>query len=126
MSFSSLAAALPLIQDGRLRAVAVTSRERMPQLPDVAPLSEGAPELKNYELLNWFALFGTGGTPDAVVTRLNGIVNTALKDKAIADKLEVQGIVPRPLAPAEFRAFVKAETEKFGTIIQQANIKADN
>jgi len=126
MSFASLAAALPLIQDGRLRPVAVTSRERMPQLPDVAPLSEGAPELKGYELLNWFALFGTGGMPDAVVTRINDIVNTALKDKSIADKLEVQGIVPRPLAPAEFRAFVRAETEKFGAIIQQANIKAEN
>ena len=57
MSFSSLAAALPLIQDGKLRAVAVTSRERMPQLPDVAPLAEAAPELKDYELLNWFGLF---------------------------------------------------------------------
>jgi tripartite-type tricarboxylate transporter receptor subunit TctC len=126
MSFASLAAALPLIQDGRVRPVAVTSRERMPQLPDVAPLAEGAPELKDYELLNWFALFATGGTPDAVVARLNGIVNTALKDKTIADKLEVQGIVPRPLSPAEFRAFVQAETEKFGKIIQQANIRAEN
>src|SRR5262245_10682184 len=126
MSFSSLAAALPLIQDGRLRAVAVTSRERMPQLPDVAPLSEGAPELKDYELLNWFALFATGGTPGPVVTRLNGIVNTSLKDKAIAEKLDVQGIVPRPLQPAEFSAFVRSETEKFGKIIQQANIKAEN
>src|SRR5213079_695884 len=59
MSFSSLAAALPLMQDGRLRAVAVTSRERMPQLPDVAPLAEGAPGLAGYELLNWFGMFGT-------------------------------------------------------------------
>ncbi len=63
MSFSSLAAALPLIKAGKLRAVAVTSRERMPQLPDVAPLSEGAPGLKDYELLNWFGMFGTAGTP---------------------------------------------------------------
>src|SRR5260370_26761257 len=60
MSFSSLAAALPLIQDGRLRAVAVTSRERMPQLPDVASFAESVPELKDYELLNWVALFATG------------------------------------------------------------------
>jgi tripartite-type tricarboxylate transporter receptor subunit TctC len=61
MSFSSLGAALPLIQDGRLRAVAVTSRERMPQLPDVAPLSEGAPALAGYELLNWFGVFAPSG-----------------------------------------------------------------
>ncbi|MGA7388078.1 MAG: tripartite tricarboxylate transporter substrate-binding protein, partial [Pseudolabrys sp.] len=62
-SFSSPAAALPLMQAGKIRAVAVTSRERMPQLPDVAPLSEGAPGLSGYELLNWFAMFGTAGTP---------------------------------------------------------------
>jgi tripartite-type tricarboxylate transporter receptor subunit TctC len=126
MSFSSLAAALPLIQDGRLRAVAVTSRERMPQLPDVAPLAEGAPELKGYELLNWFGMFAPAATPDAIVARLNEIVAAALRDKPIAEKLEVQGIVPRIMTPAEYRAFVASETEKFGRIVAQANIKAEN
>jgi tripartite-type tricarboxylate transporter receptor subunit TctC len=126
MSFASLAAALPLIQDGRLRAVAVTSRERMPQLPDVQTLAEGVPELKDYELLNWFALFATGGTPEPVIARLNQIANTALRDKAIVDKLQVQGIVPRPMGPAEFRAFVAAEAAKFGKVIAQANIRAEN
>jgi tripartite-type tricarboxylate transporter receptor subunit TctC len=126
MSFSSLAAALPLIQDGRLRAVAVTSRERMPQLPDVASFAESVPELRDYELLNWFALFATGGTPEPIVARLNAIANTALKDKTIVGKLEVQGIVPRPMTPVAFRAFVAAEAEKFGKIIARANIRAEN
>ena len=126
MSFSSLAAALPLIQDGRLRAVAVTSRERMPQLPDVAPLAEAAPELKDYELLNWFGMFAAAATPEPIVARLNDIVAAGLRDKAIADKLEVQGIVPRVMAPAQLRLFVAAEAEKFGRIVQQANIKAEN
>src|SRR5262245_3174335 len=126
MSFTSLAAALPLMQDGRLRAVAVTSRERMPQLPDVAPLAEAAPELKGYELINWFGMFAPAATPDAIVARLNEIVTTALRDKAIAEKLEVQGIVPRIMTAAQYRAFVAAETEKFGKIVAQANIKAEN
>jgi tripartite-type tricarboxylate transporter receptor subunit TctC len=126
MSFSSLAAALPLISAGNLRAVAVTSRERMPQLPDVAPLSEGAPGLAGYELLNWFAMFGTAGTPPEIVDRLNGIVNTALKDPAIADKLLPQGIVPKPMKVAEFKAFVDSERTKFGKIVEQANIKLSN
>ena len=91
MSFSSLAAALPLMQDGRLRAVAVTSRERMPQLPDVAPLSEGAPGLKGYELLNWFGMFATAGTPAPVVTRLNEIVVKALGEPKLAETLNVAG-----------------------------------
>ncbi|HEY1475898.1 MAG TPA: tripartite tricarboxylate transporter substrate binding protein [Pseudolabrys sp.] len=123
MSFTSLAAALPLINGGKLRAVAVTSKERMPQLPTVAPLSEGAPGLAGYELLNWFGMFATGGTPQLIVDRLNGIVNAALKNPAISDKLIPQGIVPRPMNAAEYKKFVEAETEKFGKIVQQANIK---
>jgi tripartite-type tricarboxylate transporter receptor subunit TctC len=126
MSFASLAAALPLMQAGKIRAIAVTSRERMPQLPDVAPLSEGSPGLADYELLNWFAMFGTGGTPPEIVERLNSIVNTALRDPAIADKLLPQGIVPKPMKVAEFKAFVEAERTKFGKIVEQANIKLSN
>jgi tripartite-type tricarboxylate transporter receptor subunit TctC len=126
MSFSSLAAALPLIQADKIRAVAVTSRERMPQLPDVAPLSEGSPGLAGYELLNWFAIFGTAGTPPEVVERLNGIINTALNDPAISGKLFPQGIVPKVMKVAEFKAFVEAERTKFGKIVDQANIKLSN
>ena len=123
MSFSSLAAALPLMDAGKIRAVAVTSKERMPQLPDVAPLSEGAPGLKDYELLNWFGLFITAGTPQPIVDKLNGVINAALNDKAIVDKLLPQGIVPKPMSPAEYKKFVESETAKFGKIVQQANIK---
>lgn len=125
MSFSSLAAALPLIQDGRLRAVAVTSRERMPQLPDVAPLAEAAPELKGYELLNWFGLFAPAATPEPIVTRVNEVMNAGLRDRTIAHTLEIQGIVPRIMTAPEYRAFVRAETDKFGKIMQQANIKLE-
>jgi len=126
MSFSSLAAALPLINAGKLRAVAVTSRDHMPQLPDVAPLSEGAPGLKDYELINWFGMFATGGTPPEIIDWLNSIINTALKDPAIANKLIPLGIVPRPMNAVEYKKFVDSETEKFGKIVMQANIKLEN
>jgi tripartite-type tricarboxylate transporter receptor subunit TctC len=126
MSFTSLAAALPLIQAGKIKVVAVTSRERMPQLPDIAPLSEGAPGLAGYELLNWFAIFGTAGTPPGILERLNGIINAALQDPGISGKLLPQGIVPKPMKVAEFKAFVDAERMKFGKIVDQANIKLSN
>jgi tripartite-type tricarboxylate transporter receptor subunit TctC len=126
MSFTSLAAALPLIKADKIRAVAVTSKDRMPQLPDVAPLSEGAPGLAGYELLNWFGMFATGGTPSDIVDRLNDIVNTALISPAISEKLTVQGIVPRLMTAKEYASFVESETEKFGKIVQQANIKLEN
>ncbi len=126
MSFSSLAAALPLIEAGKIRAVAVTSLDRMPQLPNVEPLQSGAPGLKGYELLNWFAMFGTGGTPQPVVERLNGIVNTALKEPSMTGKLLPQGIVPRPMNAVEFKKFVDAERQKFGKIVDQAKITLSN
>jgi len=126
MSFTSLAAALPLIKADKIRAVAVTSKDRMPQLPDVAPLSEGAPGLAGYELLNWFGMFATGGTPSAIVDRLNDIVNNALINPAISEKLIVQGIVPRLMSAKEYASFVASETEKFGKIVEQAHIKLEN
>src|SRR4051812_6114285 len=126
MSFSSLAASLPLMQDGRIRAVAVTSRERMPQLPDVPALAEAGPELKDYELLNWFGLFATAGTLEPVIDKLNALVNTGLAAKKIADFLQGQGIVPRPMSASEYAAFVRSETEKFGKIVREANIKVEN
>ena len=101
MSFSSLAAALPLIQAGKLRAVAVTSLETMPQLPDVEPLQNGAPGLKGYELLNWFGVFahrrhaaadrGSAQRPSS---------RRASTDKSNAEKLTAQGIVPRQMNAA--------------------------
>jgi tripartite-type tricarboxylate transporter receptor subunit TctC len=87
MSFTSLAAALPLIEAGKIRAVAVTSRERMPQLPNVAPLQEGAPGLNGYELLNWLGLFATGGTPAPIVTQLNEIANHMVQEPKTVELL---------------------------------------
>ena len=124
MSFTSYAAALPLIQAGKFRAVAVTSLDRMPQLPDVAPLQEGAPGLKGYELLNWFGVFAPGGTPAPIVTQLNEITVKTFTEPAMVQKLAGQGIVPRATTPAQFKAFVETESKKFAAIIERANIKA--
>jgi tripartite-type tricarboxylate transporter receptor subunit TctC len=126
VGFTSLAAALGLMQAGKVRAVAVTSLERMPQLPDVAPLQDGSPGLKGYELLNWFGVFTTGGTPTSTVDRLNAIINKALQEPKISETLTRQGIVPRPMSSAEFASFVSSETEKFGKVVQAANIKLGN
>jgi tripartite-type tricarboxylate transporter receptor subunit TctC len=124
MSFSSLGAALPLIQDGKLRAVAVTSRTPMPQLPDVAPLSS-APGMEEYELINWFGLFAPAGLPSAVMDKLAAAADNALQDPELATKLMAQGIIPRRMDPAAFRSFVEEETVKFAKIINDANITAE-
>ncbi|MEA3027227.1 MAG: hypothetical protein QOF91_2512 [Alphaproteobacteria bacterium] len=126
MSFTSLAAAQGLLQAGKVRAVAVTSLDRMPQLPDVEPLQNGAPGLKGYELLNWFGLFTTAGTPAAMVDRLNAIAVKALAEPKTVETLTVQGIVPRKLTAGQFKDFVASESRKFAGIIDKANIKLAN
>jgi len=122
MSFTSLAAAQGLLQAGKVRAVAVTSLDRIPQLPDVEPLQNGAPGLKGYELLNWFGLFTTGGTPSAMVDKLNAITLKALAEPRNAETLNTQGIVARKTTPEQFKAFVQSESQKFAGIIEKANI----
>jgi tripartite-type tricarboxylate transporter receptor subunit TctC len=126
MSFTSLAAAQGLMQAGKIRAVAVTSLERMPQLPDVAPLQEGTPGLKGYELLNWFGLFATGGTPPDIVERLNALTVKALAEPKTTQTLDKQGIVVRKTTATQFKGFVEAESRKFADIIDKAKIKLEN
>jgi tripartite-type tricarboxylate transporter receptor subunit TctC len=125
MGFTSLAAAQGLIQAGKVRVVAVTSLDRMSELPDVEPLQNGAPELKGYELLNWFGLFTTGGTPAAVVDRYNKIALGRFAEPKIAETLRSQGIVPRKMTPQEFGAFVQSESKKFAAVIEKAKIKIE-
>lgn len=126
MGFTSLAAAQGLIQAAKVRVVAVTSLERMPELPDVEPLQNGAPELKGYELLNWFGFFTTGGTPAATVDRYNEIVTKRLAEPKILETLKSQGIMPRKMSPAQFGAFVQSESKKFAGVIEKAHITLPN
>jgi tripartite-type tricarboxylate transporter receptor subunit TctC len=123
MSFTSLAAAQGLMSAGKVRAVAVTSLDRMPQLPDVEPLQNGSPGLKGYELLNWFGFFTTTGTPAAVVSRYNEIVIKRLAEPKIAETMSTQGIVARKMSPEQFGAFVASESKKFAAVIDKAKIK---
>ena len=124
LNFSALGAALPMIRDGKLRAIAVTSRERMPQLPDVPALAE-TPGLEGYELVNWFALFAPAAMPAANAQRLHDAITAALRDPELAGKLAEQGGIARPMALPELRAFVAEETRKFTRIIEEGNISPE-
>ena len=123
MTFGSLAAALPLIRAGAVRALAVTSRSRMAALPEVPALAETLPE---YELVNWFGLFAPAGTPADRIATLNAAVAGALRDPALVGKLQDQGAEAAPLSPADFARFVASESDKFGRIIRDGNIRAED
>src|SRR5262249_26326726 len=124
--FCRLGGGLPLVKGGKKPPAAGASRGTGAQTPHPAPLWARAGRPAAARLLRWFAIFGTGGTPPEIVARLNGIINTALSDPAISGKLLPQGIVPKIMKVAEFKAFVDAERTKFGKIVDQANIKLSN
>ncbi len=125
MTFAGAAAMLPLIHEGKLRPIGVTSRTRMASLPEVPALAE-YPPLAAYELENWYALFATAGTPARVLERLHAAALTALRDPEVARKLSEQGSEPAPMPMAEFAAFVARETAKFARIVRDARITLDN
>lgn len=122
--YNSLASGLALIREGRIRAIGVTSKERMPQLPDVPSASE-YPPLASYELVNFFGLYAPTATPDAITDRLHAALAAAMREPALRGRFEEQGLLVQSMSRAESWAFQQAESEKFGRIVTQANITID-
>lgn len=116
-------ALLPLVQGGRVKLLAVTSAQRidsMKQLPTIA--ESGYP---GFEALAWNGLFAPAGTPAEVVERVNADVNAVLKEPAVREALDKQGLIVGGGSAAEFKAFIDGEGRKWGAIIRQVGITID-
>jgi tripartite-type tricarboxylate transporter receptor subunit TctC len=122
--YNSLASGLPLIRKGRIRAIAVTSRERMPQLPHVPAVAEYA-ALADYELVNFFGLFAPAGVPEPVMQRLHSVVAATLRAPELRGRFEEQGLLVQSMGLTESRSFVEAESRKSGRIVEDAKITFD-
>ena len=124
MTFSSIAAALPLIEGGKVRPIAVTSRTRVSMMPDVPAIAE-YPPLGGFELINFFGFFAPAGTPGAIVRRLSATTGQAFREVDVAARLKELGFEPAPNTPEQFREFIRGESRKFAKIIVDANVKVD-
>jgi len=113
---------LQYIQSGQLKPLGVVARSRLAQLPDVPTMSEvGYPEAN---VVAWYGLCAPKDTPATIVETIVSGVNEALKDPAVRTALEGQVTqVMDPMTPAELQALVASDTEKYGKIIKDANIK---
>lgn len=118
-----LPSALQHIKAGKLVAYAVTSPQRLPQLPDVPTAAEGG--LAGYDSTGWFGVVAPAGTPQAVVNRLNAEITAALNDEQIKASMRNLGVEPAPTRPEVFEAYIRSETAKWGKVIRQASIKID-
>ena len=122
MGYNSLPSAVPLIRDGKIRPLGVTSNERMPQIPEVAAIAEVLP---GYELVNYFGVFGPAGMPEAIVEKINRAVEAALKEPSLKSRFETLGLVPQSQTPAQAKAYVAAEAAKFAKIIVDAKVSPE-
>jgi len=123
ISFGAAAPAVPLIKDGKLRALAVTGKERSPTLPDVPIMAEaGFPEVEGF---TWTAVVVPAGTPKEITAALHQLVVAALAQPDVREKLAAIAYVPVGNTPEECAAFFKSEMAKWGPVIKAAGLKAE-
>ena len=117
-------AATPHVQSGKLRALAVTSRTRLPSMADV-PTVEEALGLAGFEAVSWGGFMAPAATPKHIILKINAEVNRALTTPDIADKLRAQGAQIAGGTPEAFSAFIHAELAKWKAVAMQAKIKLE-
>jgi tripartite-type tricarboxylate transporter receptor subunit TctC len=120
----ALPSTMPHVKSGKLRAVAVTSGQRIPSLPDVPTVAESG--LQGFEMVSWYGLWGPAKLPTEVVSRIHQEVVKALKSDQVAKSLGEQGFIVSGSTPDEFRAYIRQESDKYGRLIKAANIKLEN
>ncbi len=118
---SNVASARPHVMNGKLRALAVTSRNRAPALPDVPSMDEAG--VKGYEVLNWFGMFAPAGTPAPIVTRMHAEAKKLLEAPEMRKRLSNEGAQPIASTPSDFAAFVKSEIAQWSKIGRAAKIQ---
>jgi tripartite-type tricarboxylate transporter receptor subunit TctC len=119
--FSPLTSAIPLIESGQVRALAVSSLQRNPNLPDVpTTLETGYP---NSDYVFWIGVFAPGGTPRDIVNRLHAAISKALNDPGIQEGMKKTAAEPMIMQPEEFDRYIKAEIDSIAVVVKAAGIQ---
>ena len=122
MMFDTTVVAGPHIEAGKLRALAVTSAKRLPNMPSVPTVAETVP---GYEVISWQAIFAPAGTPKPIVDRLHAEIAKILREPDMQDRLGKFGMQGADLTIEQISAFQKAEVAKWAQVIKTANIKLE-
>ncbi|MET0219191.1 MAG: tripartite tricarboxylate transporter substrate binding protein [Tardiphaga sp.] len=123
VAFGDVLVLMPQIQAGKVRALAVTSKTRLPLLPDVPTLDEAG--LTGFEASSWQGLFAPAGTPPDIVEKLSAEVVKAMQSPEIKDFFAAQGFVVQGSTPAAFKTFVESEVNKWTPIVKNSGVQAN-
>ena len=118
--FATALTARPMIDSGRVRALAVSGTQRVQALPRVPPVTETVP---GYAAIQWYGLLAPAGTPQPVIARLNAEAARSLKSDEMRERLAADGAEPQGSTPEEFAALIKSELEKWGRVTRAAGIE---
>ncbi len=122
--FPGLAAAVPHIRSGRVRALAVTGTKRHPQFKDLPTLDEAG--VKGFDAQQWYGVVGPAGMPAAVVKQLNESLGAVLAMPDLRERLSIEAIEPQAMSPDAFAAFIRADIARWTKLAQARNIQLDN
>jgi tripartite-type tricarboxylate transporter receptor subunit TctC len=123
MMITDTSTGMPQISAGKLRALGYSTQKRSAQLPDVPTIDEAG--VKGYDMGYWFAAYAPAGTPAAVVTRLNELMQNAAKSATAKSFFDMSGSEAWTTSPADLAKFQAAETLKWGKVIKAAGIEAE-
>ncbi len=121
--FDNMPSAIQHVRSGRLRAIAVTTARRSPELPDVPTIAEAG--VPGYEATSWFGMFAPAATPAPVVAQLNATIVKVLAQPDIRKKLAEQGAEAAGETPAQFADFIQKESVKWGKVVKESGASVD-
>ena len=122
--FDNMPSILSHVQAGHLRALAVTTKERVGITPEIPTLDESG--VPGFDVFSWFGFFVPAKTPPEVIAKINADTNAALAYPPVKTRFEQLGAVPKGSTPEALAAFLKSETDKWGPVIRDARIKLEN
>jgi tripartite-type tricarboxylate transporter receptor subunit TctC len=122
--FPGLAAALPHIRSGRVRALAVTGGARSEQIKDVPTLEESG--FKGFDAMQWYGSVGPAGLAFDIVKRLNEAQVAVLKDHDLREKLSIEAVEPMPMTPEQFGQYIRADIERWTALATARKIQLDD
>jgi tripartite-type tricarboxylate transporter receptor subunit TctC len=121
-AFSPISQSIDFIRAGKLNALGVTTASRQDALPNVPAIAESVP---GYEASTWYGIGAPRGTPAEISDSISKALSTSLADPKLKAQLAELGAVPMSMSPAEFGKLLAAETEKWGNVVREANIKPE-